>query len=254
MVEKRNIKKKDFIFGIRSVVEAIKSGKELDRVLIKKGLKGELFQELSEMTRKLHIPVQYVPVEKINRVTRKNHQGVVAFISPIVYHNIEEILPELYENGKNPLILVLDSISDVRNFGAIARSAEVAGVHAIVIPERGAAQVNADAIKTSAGALHIIPVCRARSLEETLSFLKDSGLSIVAASEKGEKLYYECDMTGPLAIIMGSEDKGVSPSLLNSADELVKIPQCGEIESLNVSVAASVLIFDAVRQRTVKGA
>jgi 23S rRNA (guanosine2251-2'-O)-methyltransferase len=252
MVEKRKMDKKDFVFGIRAVIEAIHSDKEIDRVLIKKGLKGELIQELTELTTKLNIPVQYVPVEKINRVTRKIHQGVVAFISPIVYYNIEEILPALYEEGKNPLILVLDRVSDVRNFGAIARSAEVAGVHAIIIPDRGAAQINADAIKTSAGALHIIPVCRVRSLEHTVRFLKDSGLIINAASEKGDKLYYESDMSSPLAIVMGAEDKGIDISLLKNVDQLVKIPLQGEIGSLNVSVAASILMFDAVRQRSIQ--
>jgi 23S rRNA (guanosine2251-2'-O)-methyltransferase len=252
MVEKRSIDKKNFVFGIRAVIEAIRSGKEIDRLLIKKGLQGELIQELMELTGKLNIPIQYVPVEKLNRVTRKIHQGVIAFISPIVYHNIEEILPSLYENGKNPLLLILDGVSDVRNFGAIARSAEVAGVHAIIIPDKGAAQINADAIKTSAGALHIIPVCRVKSLGKTLQFLKDSGLSIVAASEKGGQLYYKSDMSNPLGIVMGAEDKGVDPSLLRNADELVKIPQYGEIESLNVSVAASILMFDAVRQRSIK--
>lgn len=251
MVEKRENKKKNFVFGIRAVIEAIRSDKEIDRVLVKKGSRGELFNELSEMTTNLNIPVQFVPVEKINRVTRKNHQGVLAFISPITYHNIEEILPRLFEEGKNPLILVLDRVSDVRNFGAIARSAEVAGAQAIVIPDKGAAQINADAVKTSAGALHLIPVCRVKSLERTLQFLQESGLCLIAGSEKGEKLYFETDMNRPLAIIIGAEDKGVDASLLKKADELVKIPQSGEIDSLNVSVAASILMFDAVRQRRI---
>lgn len=249
MVTYRKPVKGDYIFGIRAVIEAIESGKEIEKLLVKRGLGGELWQELATLVREHSIPMQQVPVERINRVTRKNHQGVVAFISPITFQPIEEIIPRLFEEGKNPLVLVLDKVSDVRNFGAIARSAEVAGAHAIVIPEKGAAQINADAIKTSAGALHIIPVCRVKNLQKTVKFLKDSGLYLAAATEKGKKNYFEADLTSPLAIVMGAEDRGIEPELLRITDEWVKIPQLGEIDSLNVSVAASVLLFDAVRQR-----
>jgi 23S rRNA (guanosine2251-2'-O)-methyltransferase len=197
----------------------------------------------------MQIPMQLVPVEKIDRITRKNHQGIVAFISPITYYNIEEIIPKLFEEGKTPLILILDQVTDVRNFGAIARTAEVAGVDAIIIPDKGAAQINSDALKTSAGALHLIPVCRVKSLAMTVKFLKNSGLKIVASTGKGEKFYDETNMKDPAAIIMGSEDLGIEAGLLRIADEWVKIPQSGQIESLNVSVAAGIIIFEAIRQR-----
>lgn len=241
--------KSDYIFGIRTVIEAINSGKEIDRILAKKDLQGELYRELSDLARKFQIPVYKVPLEKIERITRKNHQGVVAFVSPIIYYNIEDIVPRLFEEGKIPLILILDHLTDVRNFGAITRTAEVAGVHAIIIPEKGAAQLNSDAVKTSAGALHLIPICRSKNLGATVKFLKNSGLKIIAATEKGEKFYDEIPMTNPIAIIMGSEDSGIEATLLRSADELVKIPQYGRIGSLNVSVAAGVIIYEAVRQR-----
>jgi 23S rRNA (guanosine2251-2'-O)-methyltransferase len=243
------MEKTDFIFGIHTVIEAINSGKEIERVLIKKGLQGELYHKLLDLIHQMQIPMQLVPVEKIDRVTRKNHQGIVAFISPITYYNIEEIIPKLFEDGKTPLLLILDQVTDVRNFGAIARSAEVAGVDAIIIPEKGAAQINSDALKTSAGALHLIPVCRSKSLAMTIKFLKNSGVKIVAATGKGEKFYDETNMKDPLAIIMGSEDLGIEADLLRIADEWVKIPQSGQIESLNVSVAAGVMIYEAVRQR-----
>ncbi len=239
----------DFIFGIHSIQEAIRSEKEIDKVLIKRGLAGELFQELFDDIKGANVPVQYVPIEKLNRVTRKNHQGVVAFISPISYHNIETIIPDLYEQGKAPFVLILDSLTDVRNIGAIARTAECAGAHAIIVPDKGSAQINADALKTSAGALHHIPVCRTKSLTQTCKFLKDSGLTLIAATEKAVELYFTADFTQPIALIMGSEETGISTDLLRIADKLVKIPATGKIESLNVSAAASVLIYEVVKQR-----
>lgn len=243
----------DFIFGIRSIQEAIRSGKEIDRVLVKKGLSGELFQELFDDIKASNIPFQYVPIEKLNRVTRKNHQGVVAFISPISYDNIETIIPGLFEQGKNPFVLILDSLTDVRNIGAIARTAECAGVDAIVVPEKGSAQINADALKTSAGALHHIPVCRTKSLLQTVRFLKESGLTMIAATEKAAELYFSGDYRQPVAIIMGSEETGISTDLLRVSDKLVKIPVTGKIASLNVSAAASVLIYEVVKQRMETG-
>ena len=240
---------KDFIFGIRAVIEAIKSGKQIDKLMIKSGLKGELFFELIELVKDLQIPVQYVPNERINRVTMKNHQGVLAFISPIEFQNIENILPNLFESGKTPLLVVLDKVSDVRNFGAITRSAECASVDAIIIPEKGSARISADAVKTSAGALHKIPVCRVKSLSNTIKFLQESGLQIVAATEKASEFYYQTDFTIPTAILMGAEDRGVAIEYLKIADKMVKIPILGEIESLNVSVAASILMYEAVKQR-----
>lgn len=239
------------IFGIRAVIEAAEAGKDIDKVLVKRELSGELFKELQEVLRRYEIPMQKVPLERIDRITRKNHQGVIAFTSAVTYQKLDQIVPFLYEQGKNPLIVVLDGITDVRNFGAIARTCEVAGVDAIVIPVRGSVSVNADAIKTSAGALHIIPVCRENSLKEAVVFLKDSGIKVVAATEKAAKNYTEADMSVPVAILMGSEDEGVSPEILRVCDELVKVPQFGSIQSLNVSVAAGVMIYEVVRQRAI---
>lgn len=244
------MEKSDYIFGTHTIIEAVLSGKEIEKVLVKKGLQGGLYRELMDLVHDRQIPVQMVPIEKIDRVTRKNHQGVLAYISPIAYQNIEEIVPRLYEEGKTPLILILDEITDVRNFGAIARSAEVAGVDAIVVPEKGSAQINADAIKTSAGALHLIPVCRTKNLLNVVKYLKNSGIKIVAATDKGERFHFDVAMKDPLAIILGSEDLGVGAGLLKVSDEWAKIPQCGQIKSLNVSVAAGIMIFEAIRQRT----
>ncbi|HBG79667.1 MAG TPA: 23S rRNA (guanosine(2251)-2'-O)-methyltransferase RlmB, partial [Porphyromonadaceae bacterium] len=243
------MKEKEMIFGIRAVIEAAEAGKDIDKVLVKRELSGELFKELQEVLRRCEIPMQKVPLERIDRITRKNHQGVIAFTSAVTYQKLDQIVPFLYEQGKNPLIVVLDGITDVRNFGAIARTCEVAGVDAIVIPARGSVSVNADAIKTSAGALHIIPVCRENSLKDAVVFLKNSGIRVVAATEKAAKNYTVADMSVPVAILMGSEDEGVSPEILRVCDELVKVPQFGSIQSLNVSVAAGVMIYEVVRQR-----
>ena len=241
--------REDFVFGTRAVIEAINNGKTIDKILIKKGLSNELFQELQILIKENNIVVQSVPVEKINRVTRKNHQGVLAFISPITFDNIDNILPGIYELGQDPLLLILDQITDVRNFGAIVRSAECAGVHAIIIPEKGMARIGADAVKTSAGALHNLPICKVNNLYKTIQFLIDSGIRIVAATEKGDKLYTDTNFNCPVGIVMGSEDDGISQQILNIADEQLKIPILGKIESLNVSVSAALMIYEAVRQR-----
>lgn len=241
--------KDNMIFGIRPLLEAIDAGKEVDKIMIQKGLRGELYQELMDQVRAFDIPVQMVPIDRLNRVTRKNHQGVIAYLSHISYFKIEQILPGIYEEGKVPFILVLDHLTDVRNFGAIARTAECSGVHAIVIPSKGAAAINEDAMKTSAGALNIIPICRADKLENVIRYLKESGLRVLAASEKGTAPYYEEDMNLPLAIVMGAEDVGVSPSILRISDAFIGIPQVGKIGSLNVSVATGIIIFEALRQR-----
>ena len=243
------MKEKEMIFGIRAVIEAIEAGKDIDKVLVKRELSGELFMELQQLLREREIPMQRVPLERIDRVTRKNHQGVIAFTSAVAYQKLEHIIPLLYEQGKNPLILVLDGLTDVRNFGAIARTCEVAGVDAIVIPSKGSVTVNADAVKTSAGALHSIPVCREQSLREAIIFLKNSGLKVVTATEKASAYYTESDLTLPVAIVMGAEDTGVAADHLRVSDELVRIPQFGTIQSLNVSVAAGVLIYEVIRQR-----
>lgn len=245
------MKEKDMIFGIRAVIEAIEAGKDIDKVLIKRELSGELFYELQQLLKEYEIPMQKVPVERIDRVTRKNHQGVIAFTSAVTYQKLENIIPMLYEEGKNPLILVLDGLTDVRNFGAIARTCEVAGVNAIVIPSRGSVSVNADAMKTSAGALHTIPVCRENNLKEAILFLKNSGVKVVAATEKASSYYTDSDMSVPVALVMGSEDVGISMENIRISDELVKLPQFGSISSLNVSVAAGVMIYEVLRQRRI---
>jgi 23S rRNA (guanosine2251-2'-O)-methyltransferase len=204
---------------------------------------------LLSLIKENEIAFQFVPLEKINRITRKNHQGVLAFISPIEYTNIEMLLPVLFETGQEPLLLILDQITDVRNFGAIARSAECAGVHGIIIPEKGMARIGADAIKTSAGALHHVPICKVTNLLRTIQYLKDSGIQIVAATEKADKIYTQGNFKTPVAIVMGSEESGISQSILNSSDQQLKIPLFGNIESLNVSVSAALMMYEAVRQR-----
>jgi 23S rRNA (guanosine2251-2'-O)-methyltransferase len=246
------LKKQDnLVYGIHPLIETIKAGKEIDKVFIQKGLHGEHSAELFALLREYDIHYQHVPIEKLNRITPKNHQGVVAFVSAITYHPIEEIVQSLFEKGENPLILILDRVTDVRNFGAIARTAECAGVHAILVPLQGSAQMNADAMKTSAGALNNIPVSRSGNLNESIDFLKNSGLQIVAATEKTEANYYAVDFSIPTAIIMGSEEDGVSPAYLKKCNHKVRIPMNGTTDSLNVSVAAGILIYEAVKQRIV---
>ncbi len=240
---------KNFIFGIRAIIEAVEAGKTIDKLFIQKGLHNDLFAELWKLVRLKRINYKHVPLEKINRLSRKNHQGVFAFISPIDFHNIEDVVPALYEQGKNPLILVLDRITDVRNFGAIARTAECAGVDTILIPEQNAAAINADAIKTSAGALHKITVCRTWNLKLALQFMKDSGMQLIACTEKTQDNMYKPDYIPPTAIIMGSEEDGVSPEFLKMCDSRAKIPMNGKIASLNVSVATGVILYEVIRQR-----
>ena len=242
-------KEKNMIFGIRAVIEAIDAGKEIDKIFLRREMGGDLARELFDKLKDAQVAIQRVPLEKLNRLTMKNHQGVVAYISSVEYQRIEDIIPTLYEQGKNPFFVMLDGVTDVRNFGAIARTCECAAVDAVIIPVRGSASVNADAVKTSAGALHTLPVCREQNLRSTLQYLKDSGFRIVAATEKGDYDYTKADYTGPLCIIMGAEDTGVSYENLALCDEWVKIPMLGTIESLNVSVAAGILIYEAVKQR-----
>jgi 23S rRNA (guanosine2251-2'-O)-methyltransferase len=244
------MKDNNFIFGIRTAIEAIHSGKTIDKLLLKKGLQGELYKELLDLIKEYDINTQIVPEQKLNRVTRKNHQGVITFISPVPFYDIEEIVTSTYEKGETPFVLYLDRITDVRNFGAIVRTAECAGVHAIVVPEKGSAQINADAVKTSAGALHHVPVCKVKSGHETLHGLKQNGIKLIAATEKAANDHTTADYSGPCAIIMGSEEDGISDEILRMADELVKIPILGKIGSLNVSVASGIVLYEVVRQRT----
>lgn len=237
------------IYGVRPMIESIKAGKEFDKVFVQTGLRGEQSAELFKLLRDTEIPFQRVPIEKLNRLTRKNHQGVVAFTSIIAFQPVEEIIQMVFERGQAPFILVLDRITDVRNFGAITRTAECAGVHAIVIPAQGSAQLNADAMKTSAGALNFIPIAKVKNLSRTLDHLKASGLQLVAATEKADKYHTAIDLSIPTAIMLGSEEDGISPAYLKKADHSVKIPIIGRTPSLNVSVAAAVMIYEVVRQR-----
>lgn len=242
--------KQEMVYGIRPVMEAIDSGKEAEKVFIQKGLRSDNFGELMKMIKDRSIPYQIVPMEKLNRLTRKNHQGVVAYISPVVFYQIEDVLPGIYEAGKTPFILVLDKITDVRNFGAILRTAECTGVDAVIMPSKNSAQLNSGTIKSSAGAIYKIPICRSENLKQTLEFLQQSGLQIVAATEKAEQNCFETELNGPLALLMGSEGEGISGEYLKKVDLEVKIPLMGEIDSLNVSVATGVLLYEVVRQRS----
>ena len=243
------IDKSQVVFGIRAVIEAIESGKQVDKVLMKKDLGGELARELLSVTREYNVPVQRVPVERINKVTRKNHQGVIAFMAAVDYYHVDDMVPALYDEGINPLVVVLDGVTDVRNFGAIARTCECAGVNCIVIPERNSVSVNADAVKTSAGALNYLPVCRERNLVKAGQYLRDSGFKVMGASEKTDLNYTKADFTGPVAIVLGAEDTGISTDVLKLCDTLVAIPEFGQINSLNVSVAGGIMIYEVVRQR-----
>ncbi len=239
----------NLIFGTRAVIEAVNAGKEIDKIIIQKGLSNQLYSELRKAIKDLDIPIQIVPPEKINRITSKNHQGVLAFIAQVTYYDVEELLTTVFEKGKTPLVLILDRITDVRNFGAIARSADCAGVNFIIIPSRGAAQINPDAVKTSAGALNRIKVCRVDNLKNTIDYLKESGLQIIACHEKTDNYHFNADLTKPTAIIMGSEEDGISNEYIKRSDMQVKIPMLGSIASLNVSVASGIILFEAVKQR-----
>jgi 23S rRNA (guanosine2251-2'-O)-methyltransferase len=243
------MKENDIIFGAHAIIEALKAGKEFNKILIDKTVKNAFTGEIRNLAKELNVIIQYVPTEKINSISRKNHQGFIAFISPVIYHKLADVVVNTYEQGKTPLILVLDRITDVRNFGSIARSCECMGVNAIVVPTRGAALINADAIKTSSGALHSIPVCREENLKEALKFLADSGIQLVGCTEKTDKMVYDIDFVMPTAIVLGSEEDGISPEYLKLCNAKAKIPMVGEIESLNVAVSAGVILYEVRRQR-----
>lgn len=243
------ISKSTFIYGFNPVLEALNAGKEIEKIFILKSMQQFRAGELINLATKQKIPFQFVPKEKLNRLTRQNHQGVVAMVSAVSFVDIETLLPTIYETGKAPFFLILDKITDVRNFGSIARSAECAGVNAIIIPSRGSAMINADAVKTSSGALNLIPVCRADNLKEAIVFLKNCGIRMIGATEKSETNHFAADYTQPVAIIMGSEETGISEEYLKLCDENVKIPMVGEVQSLNVAVAAGIIVFEVLRQR-----
>lgn len=239
----------DYIYGIRAVIEAIEAGRQIDKVYVKKDLKSELCAELNRLVKEYDIPISRIPVERLNRITRKNHQGVIAMMSAITYSSLDNLVPSLYEEGRLPFIVILDGITDVRNFGAIARTAECSGVDAIVIPDQHSVSVGADAVKTSAGALIRIPVCRVHNLGHAVTMLQENGYNIVAVSEKAQHNYTQTDYTTPTALVMGAEDTGISSHILKACNDHVAIPMFGDIGSLNVSVAAGILMYEVVRQR-----
>jgi 23S rRNA (guanosine2251-2'-O)-methyltransferase len=241
--------KSNLIFGIHPVSEAITAGKCIDRLLIRQGLRNESMTAVLQLAKQQNIPFQFVPPEKLNRMTRGIHQGIVALVSEIEFTDIEKLVPALFEQGRLPALAILDGITDVRNLGAIARSAEGAGIDALIVPAKGFAGINAEAVKASSGALNTLPVCRTERLDAISNFLHDCGIQLVAASEKATELMYSVDYQVPTAFILGAEDKGINARLLQRADRIVKIPLFGKIQSLNVSVAASVLFYELVRQR-----
>lgn len=243
------IDKTQYIYGIHAVLEAIEAGKDIDKIFISKTLNEETAREISDRARQLRVPVQRVPVQKIDRITRRNHQGVLAMMAAVTYYHAEDLVPQLFDEGENPFIVVLDGVTDVRNFGAVARTCECAGVSAIVIPDRESVSVNADAVKTSAGALNYLPVCREHNLVNAVKLLRDSGFKIVGTSDKSKTSYTRADYTGPVAIVLGAEDKGISPEIMKLCDTQVLIPEFGHINSLNVSVAGGIMIYEVVRQR-----
>ncbi len=245
----QRVKEQNMIFGVRAVIEAIDAGKDIDKILIKKDANSPLIKELKSRIAGTSILLQRVPPERLNQYTERNHQGVIAFLSAITYHNLENIIPSLFESGKVPFLVALDGVTDVRNFGAIARTCQCAGVDAIVIPMHGGASITADAIKTSAGALHRIPVCRVPNLNAALKYISQCGITLVAATEKTTNLYSQQDYTSPLCIVMGAEDTGIAQENLDICQLQARIPMQGDIESLNVSVSAAIMIYEVVRQR-----
>ena len=237
------------IFGLRAIIEAINSGETIEKVFLQKGLNGELYNALETLVRKENISSSYVPVEKLNRLTPKNHQGAVAQISPVEFHNIEDLVLNVIESGKTPLFLLLDQLSDVRNFGAIIRTAECTGVNGIIFQKKGGAPVNGDTIKTSAGAVFKVPLCKVDHIKDAMFHLQASGIKVIAATEKTNNTIYDVSFKEPCAIIMGSESRGINPSVLKLVDDKAKLPLLGEIESLNVSVACGVFLYEVLRQR-----
>ncbi len=244
-------KRKNIIYGRHPVIDVINSGKGVDKVLLQQGIRGEFEKEIRKLTKEKNVALQYVPKERLNKIAGGNHQGILAYLSLLEYQTLENILPFIYEKSETPLILVLDGVTDVRNMGAIARSAECLGAHALVIPATGSAQINAEAMKSSAGALGNIAVCREKNLSSAINYLKMSGIKIFASSLHADKTIFQQDFSMPCAIIIGSEDDGVSPAILRRADERFIIPQSGESNSLNVSVATGIMLYEVVRQRNV---
>jgi 23S rRNA (guanosine2251-2'-O)-methyltransferase len=244
------MEKEHIIFGIRAIVEAITAGKEVDKVFIQKEISGELMKDLMKVMKRNSINFSYVPVEKLNRLTPSNHQGAVASISPIGFMDLEQLIEATLESNKKPLFLILDQLSDARNFGAIIRTAECTGVNGIIVQKSGSAPVNGDTVKTSAGAVFNVPICKVEHIKDAIYLLQANGIKTIAATEKCDQNIYELELNEPLAIIMGSEERGVNPSVLKIVDEKAKLPMFGTIGSLNVSVACGAFLYETVRQRS----
>lgn len=239
----------EIIYGTHAILEALQDCKPIDQILIKKQSDNEQIREIIYLARKQNVTIKSVPIEKLNKITRKVHQGIIAFMSPIEFHDIEQIIPNLFEAGKNPFIVVLDQVCDVRNFGAITRTCECMGVDTIIIPQKGSAQIGADAVKTSAGALLKIPICKVHSLKGAIAYLQDSGIQVVCAAEKFSKNCFDTDLTQPLALVMGAEEDGIESSIVEMANACIKIPMKGEISSLNVAAATAICVYEVCRQR-----
>jgi 23S rRNA (guanosine2251-2'-O)-methyltransferase len=237
------------LFGAHPILEAIEAGKTLDRVFIQSNTKSELISKIKLTLKDHQISWSSVPEEKLNRITSKNHQGVIAFVSPVSFGDVHHIVANTFESGHTPLLLMLDSITDVRNFGAIVRTAECMGVHAVIIPDKGSAQINEETMKASSGALHHMPICKVKNLYETLKLLQSSGLQVCVASEKARQYAKETDFKLPTCIVMGNEETGPSKSIMTLADYLILIPMVGRVQSLNVGVATGMLLYEVLRQR-----
>jgi 23S rRNA (guanosine2251-2'-O)-methyltransferase len=244
--------KADLIYGTRAVIEAVRAERPIEKIYLQTGLTNDLIRELVGVLKDHGVPYSWVPVEKINRLTTRNHQGVVGILSAVEYASLQVLIDKAYGEGRTPFFLLLDRITDVRNFGAVARTCECAGLDALVVEEKGNAPVTSDAVKTSAGALHHLPVCRVKSMKQAMKDLRDNGIQVVACTEKASKNLYELELSAPTALLLGSEEDGIDPVLLKDADQVAKIPMKGKIESLNVSVAAGVAIYEVIRQKFYK--
>jgi 23S rRNA (guanosine2251-2'-O)-methyltransferase len=247
--EKSNNNSTELLYGRHPVVDALENNRTIEKVLLSNAIHGEFEKRLRYLCKETNVPMQVVPKERLNSITRKNHQGVIAFVSPIPYYHVEDILPMVYDKGETPLFILVDGVTDVRNIGAIARSAEAAGAHALVLPKKGSAQINDEAMKSSAGALSLLPVCRVNSLMTTVEFLQLNGVQVIAADLKGDKMLYDLELNGPLAIVMGDEAKGVNRMLLEKVDQPFKIPMRGQTDSFNVSVATGIILYEVLRQQ-----
>ncbi len=241
--------KKQWVFGRHPVLESITAEKSVEKIWLQQGTRGDFEKQLRHLCKRHQIPVTIIPKERLNKLVSGNHQGVVALLAAAAYQDLDDIIPFVYEQSQTPLFLLLDGVTDVRNFGAIARSAELCGVHAIIIPAKGSAGLTSEALKTSAGALSRIPVCRVKSLVSTIAYLQESGIQVFASDLSGEAMLHDLDLKSPLALVLGSEGEGISQGVAKAADLCFKIPQVGTINSFNVSVAAGIMLYECMRKR-----